>query len=296
MRFLLLCYFILSLNRTNAQTYLLPFSGFKCISNGIEPRDVEVQLNGVTWTSNYLPQNADFDIRLIEPMGLISVDSMYKPGIEVFIGTKNRDTLGYAANIYGDGFPGYNVMMFKRLSVTLGFGPEVMSGDSLFVKARFFDQHGPGSIIVEGMVVITDSTSQPETSTVTNYLKSYKGYTAASSGLVVKDMRVSMLEDERRTFEMKWSLQDVFALDLNTAETNVWLYFDDGSVKSLNRFEQFNYDFSTIPENTNNDVQGKISCYLNGYDLTSIQFVRVRTYSKSKGIVLDGIVELKKFL
>lgn len=296
MRFLLLFLWSLSISWTNAQNYILPFSGFKCHAQGIESDEVEIKLNGSTWTSNFLPQNAEFDIRLNEPKGFVAKDSLFQPGIEVFICDMNQDTLGYAANIYGEGFPGYDIWMFKRLNVTLGFGPEVLSGDSLFIKTRFFDQNGTGSFSVEGIVQIVDSTTIPDNASMTNYVKSFKGFSAASTGATITEMGANLRDDARKSLEIQWILEDVYALDISMAETTVWLYFSDGSIKKLNRFEQFNYEFSTILEKTNKDVLGKISCYLKGVDLASLQFVRIRTYSKTKGIVVDGIVDMKKFL
>lgn len=294
MRLLLFCSFFLSMTWVQSQQSILPFTGFLCTANGLETKEVTVELDDQTWTSNRLPINAEFKIGLKEPIGFEVRDSMYKPGIEVFIGTKNLDTLGYAANIYGDGFPGYDVWMLRGLNVTLGFGPEVLAGDSLYIKARFFDQIGTASYTVEGMVTIVDSAALPDVTNSTSFVHSYKGYNVGATGPVIGDMRAEVKEDQRQTLDIYWTLENVYALDISMAETEVWYYFTDGRVRKMNRFEHFNYDFSTITGKTNKDVEGKISCYLLGFDPMSIDYIRVRTESKAKGIVVDGILDLKK--
>jgi hypothetical protein len=108
-------------------------------------------------------------------------------------------------------------------------------------------------------------------------------------------MRATIKEIERSTLEINWFTQKAFAFDLRSAETTVWCYFYDGSVRQMKQFQDYNLMFDAEAGKEPTDVKTSIQLYTDVFELMQVQFIRVRTTSPSKGIVIDGVISMKKF-
>ncbi|MES2588376.1 MAG: hypothetical protein V4622_05295 [Bacteroidota bacterium] len=133
------------------------FTGASYFQSGIGFEDIEFELNEDTWTSNRLPINTDFEIKLIKPRGFVVTDGNCFPGVSILILKPNKDTLGYSPNIFGNNQEGMDYSMLSNLSLSLRFNEQAKVGDTLNLKTSFFDTKGKNETKIEMNVVIVDS-------------------------------------------------------------------------------------------------------------------------------------------
>lgn len=170
-----------SLAQTNG---ILPFTGIKCFRGGVWGKQIDVTVNGNTLTSNSIPVNTDFEIKLLEPRGFMpDAAGKYYPGIKVLMMGSKKDTLAYSPNIFSKNESvGFTYASFKSLSVTLAFSTKQLKpGDTVLQYITFFDTKGSNKLLLEFPVVITDSLKNGEWISTAS---GTRGYNAAACGSI----------------------------------------------------------------------------------------------------------------
>jgi len=178
-----------------AQKGILPFTGLTYEYKGLRAESIEVDLAENTWTSNRLPVDTDFEIRLVNPEGFATVDGIYMPGIEVAMLNLKGDTLGYIENMLGgDDFTGYEEFTLKKLKLSLGFNEYSKPGDTIIIYARFFDTNSDNELITGMTVVIADSKLPLETTNSTFGVGGDLGYDGMASGIELSRVGTGIVE------------------------------------------------------------------------------------------------------
>lgn len=197
MKFITLLVLFCSLCEMHAQYFagIFPLTGATYKREGIWGKEVEFELDGQTWTSNTLPINKEFEIKLKEPTGLRK-DKLgkYKPGIELLILNTSKDTLGYAENILENLAETWDEFMLKNLSVNLTFNEQSKPGDSLLIITRFFDFNSSNQLTISMPVLIVSSSLDLKVSSTLYTANSYKGFNAASSCFALGGLETKVLD------------------------------------------------------------------------------------------------------
>ena len=181
--FTLICCCIFLTDSTAQSNGILPFTGIKYFREGVWGKQIEVTVKGNTLTSDQIPVNTDFDIKLLEPRGFIpDAAGKYYPGIKVLLLNAKKDTIGYSPNIFSKNESiGFSNASFKSLTVTLGFHTKLKTGDTVFQYITFFDTRGNNKLLLEFPVVIADSLQLGDW---IGTASGTRGYSAASCGSI----------------------------------------------------------------------------------------------------------------
>ena len=209
---------------------ILPYTGIKYFKQGIWAKNIDVTLDGKTWTSNRLPIETEFIIKLEKPTGFSKdKEGRFFPGLELLITNKNNDTLGYAPNMFvkneGIGMDEYS---FSNLTLTLGFNKKVNPGDDCIIYMNYLDLKSNNKLQLVFPVKIV-SPDQPLDNTNMVYTsKSYTGYNTASTGVALKHPETYLDSLYYPTF-LYHSIRLAELEGLTTAEVNagsytIWLF------------------------------------------------------------------------
>lgn len=164
------------------QSGIIPFSGASYYSSGISFKEFEIELDNKTWTSNRLPINKQFSIKLVDPVGFYQEGENVFPTIEVCILNPKGDTLGYSANIFGEEMETLDVNMLKKLTLMLTFNEMSKVGDTVLILGRFYDKKSPNFVRINfPMVIVAEDLPLQNTNSVYGS-SSYKGYNAKAAG------------------------------------------------------------------------------------------------------------------
>lgn len=214
---------------------ILPFTGITYFRGGVWGKQVEVTVNGSTLTSNKIPVNTDFDIKLLEPRGFIpDAAGKYYPGIKVLLLNNKKDTIGYSPNIFSKSESvGFSNASFKSLTVTLGFHAKLKTGDTVFQYITFFDTRGNNKLLLEFPVVIADSLQLGDW---IGTASGTKGYDAASCGSIQFKKFEMYLDSIYYPKSLYHSIRAAEMLGISTEEINAgsytaWLY--DENMKEI---------------------------------------------------------------
>lgn len=176
---------VLCITNTSAQTNgILPFTGIKYFRNGVWGKQIEVTVSGNTLTSNTIPVNTEYEIKLTAPRGFnADAAGKYYPGIKVLMLNSKRDTMAYSPNIFNKNESiGFSNASFKSLSVTLILSTkELKAGDTVYQFITFFDTRGNNKLLLEFPVVIANNLQNGDWIATAS---GTRGYNAAACGSV----------------------------------------------------------------------------------------------------------------
>lgn len=235
--FLSLLYSICLTLCMHAQTNgILPFTGIKYFREGVWGKQIEVTVHGTTLTSNQIPVNTDFEIKLAEPRGFIpDAAGKYYPGIKVLLLNNKKDTIGYSPNIFSKNESiGFSNASFKSLTVTLGFHTATLkTGDTVYQYITFFDTRGNNKLLLEFPVVIADSLQLGEW---IGTASGTRGYSAAACGSIQFKKFEMYLDSIYYPKSLYHSIRAAEMLGISTEEITAgsftaWLY--DENMKEL---------------------------------------------------------------
>lgn len=175
------------------------------------------------------------------------------PGISILFKKQNGDTLGYAANIFGEDFAGMEPEYTNNLSVTLGFNRQVNPGDTVWTKIIFFDTKSSRQLQLDGTIVIQEDDAPLDQTDNTYRYWSFEGTTGEGTGLELRRMELGMDSTTRpgqKAMLVSWDTDGQFALDLRGAHRELMLVFADGTVRTNLTYGEYTMDFKTEdPEN-----------------------------------------------
>lgn len=219
--FLLLCGSVLSQKFIPADG-VLPFTGARFFKHGLGGEKLEIKLDDATWTSNRLPIDTDFEIKLLRPAGLsAATDGNYYPGVEVLIANTKRDTLGYMADVF-EGAEGFDPEILKSLSFTLGFNEMSHPGDTCLLFVKFFDTQSPNYLLIDFPVIISDPSVPLEVTSTTYGVSSTDGYQGIASGVELSSASLSM-QGSDLVINLP-ELAGITAREFNAGSKQAWLY------------------------------------------------------------------------
>lgn len=174
-------------------TQILPFTGIQYYENGIYAKSIEVELDDQTWTSNQLPSESSFKIKLNKPKGFTANEQEnYLPNVRVTILDSEMDTVGHAEKFMGENaiFDKYSL---DNLSLTLGFKPGTPFGKYL-IKASFYDQLSTNSLDFNFNVeLLEDVQPKPVTNSVNSFY-SFKGYSIKTNGFGIEQIELGEID------------------------------------------------------------------------------------------------------
>jgi hypothetical protein len=215
---------------------ILPFTGIKYFREGVWGKQIEVTVNGNTLTSNKIPVNTDFEIKLLEPRGFIpDAAGKYYPGIKVLLMNTKKDTLGYSPNIFSKNESiGFSNASFKSLRVSLGFNTAILKPrDTVYQYITFFDTKSSNKLLLEFPVVIADSLQLGDWISTAS---GTRGYNAAACGSIQFKKIEVYLDSTYYPQSLYHSIRSAEMLGITTAEINkgsftTWVY--DEKMKEL---------------------------------------------------------------
>ncbi|UEG51215.1 hypothetical protein LK994_06980 [Ferruginibacter lapsinanis] len=216
---------------------ILPFTGIKYFKGGIWGKQIEVTLNGTTWTSNRLPVNTEFEINLVQPWGLKQVGGKYFPGVKILMLDAKKDTLAFTPNVFKENEnTGMNEYSLKSLSISLSFNEKVKPGDTCYQYITFFDLKGHSKLLLEFPVVITDPKEELQLSKSTYTASSTKGYNASACGGIELKKIEAYMDSGYYPKSLYHSIRSAEMLGITTDEVNqgkfqTWLY--DENMKEI---------------------------------------------------------------
>ena len=153
---------------------ILPFSGMKVEGHGIYCKKVETRLNDSYWTSNRLPVETKFQIKLIKPKGFsLDTAGYYHPNIRLCITDMAGDTMALVEKFMGED-PMFQSGTMNHLSLTLSFNEGTELG-KYRVQASFFDELYPASYDVDFVLELVESEELNTTDFLTSFT-SDRGY------------------------------------------------------------------------------------------------------------------------
>lgn len=206
---------------------ILPFTGIRFFHHGLGGEDIEVLLEEDTWTSNRLPINKDFEIKLIGPTGLAKAeDGNFYPGVEVLIQNTKKDTLAFVPNIFGTDSEGLDPEMLKSITLSLGFNEMSKPGDTCLLFIKFFDTQSSNHLKMDFPVVIADPSLPLETTNSTYRVRSSEGYNGISTGVDLKKMDMHIEESTKSSFiEFKiYELYGMTEAEYKAGKSCIWVY------------------------------------------------------------------------
>lgn len=219
---------------------ILPFTGIKYFRGGVWGQQIEVTVNGSTLTSNKIPVNTDFEIKLAEPRGFIpDAAGRYYPGIKVLLLNNKKDTIGFSPNIFSKSEnTGFSNASFKSLTVTLGFHAKLKTGDTVFQYITFFDTRSNNKLLLEFPVIIADSLQLGDW---IGTASGTRGYNAASCGSIQFKKFEMYLDSIYYPTTLYHSIRAAELLGITTEEINkgsfvTWVY--DENMKELPAFKE----------------------------------------------------------
>lgn len=121
---------------------ILPFTGIRYFNEGIYAKYVEVQINGATLTSNRLPANKEFTLKLQLPTGFTEDGSKkVYPAVEVVYLNNKKQVLGTIPNVLKDSErTGYMTTTLKEIAVKLVLQSAVLKNETeCLVQVRYYD-------------------------------------------------------------------------------------------------------------------------------------------------------------
>lgn len=216
---------------------ILPFTGIKYFRGGIWGKQIEVTLNGSTWSGNKLPVNTEFEIKLVQPWGFKQIDGKYFPGIKILMLDAKKDTLSYTPNVFKENEnTGLSEFALKSLSISLGFNDKVKPGDTCYQYITFFDTKGYSKLLLEFPVVIADPKNPLQLSDATYTASSTKGYNASACGGIQLKKIEAYLDSGYYPKSLYHSIRSAEMLGITTDEINkgkfqTWLY--DENMKEI---------------------------------------------------------------
>ncbi len=194
MKVFLIASLFLTLNYASAQnTQIMPFTGLKYTENGVYAKSIEVELDEQTWTSNQLPSESSFKIKLIKPKGFVAdEEGYYRPNIRITFFVEAGDTVGHSDNFMGQD-PIFDEFSLEDLSLTLGFKTGTPFGNYL-LKASFYDQLSDNSIDFQFEIELLENViPKPVTSHVYSF-NSFEGYSVKTNGFSIENVQLGKID------------------------------------------------------------------------------------------------------
>lgn len=220
---------------------ILPYTGIKYFKQGIWAKNIDVKLDGKTWTSNRLPIETEFIIKLEKPTGFSKdKEGRFFPVLELLIKGKNNDTLGYARNMFAnsDGI-GMDEYSFSNLTLTLGFNKKVSPGDDCIIYMNYADRNSVNKLQLVFPVKIVSPREPLDNTNMVYTSTSYTGYNTASAGVALRHPQTYLDSFKYPSF-LYHSIRLAELNGLTTAEVNagnytIWLF--DENMKEILPFK-----------------------------------------------------------
>ena len=291
MKLILTTTLILALNYLSAQiTQILPFTGIRYTENGVYAKSIEVSLDDKTWTSNLLPSNSSFKIKLNKPQGFtVDEQNNYHPNIRVTMFNSKGDTVGHAEKFIGDGVV-FDQFSLDDLTLTLGFKPGTPLG-SYLIKAAFYDQLSPKSLDLSFNVELMEDVNPKP---ITNYeatFYSYTGYVVKTSSFKAEEVLLGTVDS------LKYKDKVIIPVSILGIELPKEQFLDT---------DLFSFSHHTLSNTTDIKAQSQMQVRTASDSTTQLDllfilpksdykkddFVQFRWDSKDKEYVLDCILKL----
>jgi len=277
-----------------SQSGILPFSGLTYSFHGLSAEELVVELNEATWTSNRLPVDTEFEIRMIRPQGFTAVDGMFYPGIEVTMLNPAGDTLGYIANMLdSDEFTGYEDNTLKKLSVDLAFNELSKPGDLLIIHARFFDTNSDNYLETAMNVEIVDSELPLENTFSTSSVSSTAGYSGIATGMEFNNVKAFQTVTKNR--KDKWDNYHIHADSLVGVTPEEWTkgtlicsYYTNDLKEIELPSDKITATARALP-GENNSMNAAVAVAL--FKDPDMKYIRVRWENDDRSKVLDIVSE-----
>lgn len=291
MKLLLTTTLFFAINFASAQiTQILPFSGLRYTEKGISAKQIDVDLDDKTWTSNQLPENSSFKIKLIKPKGF-AVDDEGKchPNIRVTLLNEVGDTMGHAEKFLGDGVV-FDQTSLDDFSLTLGFKAGTPLGKYL-IKATFYDLLSSNTLDIVFNIDFVKATEPKPTSNYVQTFTSYVGYIVKATDYKIDKVKLGEID------ALKYEDKIVIPISI----TGIQLPKEVFSDKNL-----FSFSYHTVTKTTDVGSISDIQIKSGADETTDLEllitvpkslykkgdFVQFRWDSKDKKFVLDGVIKL----
>lgn len=204
---------------------LLPYSGAIFEKSGISFEEIELEVEDQTWISNILPIGKELKINVKEPKGFVIENELCYPGISIFIGRENGDTIGYAANIF-EGSEGLDASMLSNLSFTFSLKDSVKVGEKCKLEAMFFDTKSDKNLLVKLNFTLGEA-DIIQSSNFNYSFSSTQGY-KVNSNLEMSDVKVKDTLINNKLFqELKLNGISISKEDLEQLKTNINIFSSD---------------------------------------------------------------------
>jgi hypothetical protein len=291
MKLLLTSTLILALNCLIAQnTQILPFTGIQYHENGISGKEIEVELDDNTWTSNQLPIESSFKIRLVKPKGYaVDENGNYHPNIRVTIFNSEGDTVGHADKFMGDDAV-FDQFSLKNLTLTLGFRPGTALGHYL-IKAVFYDQLSSNTLNLDFNVELMEKVEPKPITQYESSISSYKSYFFKMSNFKAEEALLGAVDFSKYDDKV---IVPVSILGINIPKeqfSNVaaseFTLYSSSKVMSIQASSQ-----TRVITNSDGTTQLDILFILPKNEYKKDDIVRFRWDSEDKKYVMDCILKL----
>lgn len=266
--------------RANTQVSVIPFQGFIVNNSGLSYETISMELEGLQWYSNRVPREKSFKIIVNKPRHFKEEESgKIFPGISILFMQGNGDTLGYAANIFGDDFAGMEPEFTNNLSVTLGFNDQVNPGDMVWAQIVFFDTRSSRKLQLEGAIVIQEDDAPLDQTDNTYRYRSFKGITGEATGVELKRMESeidTVTRPGQKALLVSWDTDGQYALDLRGAHRELMLVYTDGTVRNDLNYGEYTMDFKTEDPENPQRVKTTMRLWINPEEQETIEAIWLR--------------------
>ena len=228
---------ILLLNEIHAQNKgILPLTGTRYFSEGIQAKNIEIKTDGLTLLNNRIPLNKEFEIKLLLPTGFAQdKTNMIFAAAEVNIFSMKGALLSKIPNIFKDNEgKGFAAAGFKDVIVKLMLKPELIKAEpGCLIKVRYYDLKSKNQLRLEFPVNIVRPGEVMQISKAINELKPANAYHAQTVGVKMKTIHVTVDTSIRVNPKMAYTSLDMTNIE-GTSITEVlsgkesfWVYDDN---------------------------------------------------------------------
>ncbi|MFN8248502.1 MAG: hypothetical protein U0T68_06080 [Ferruginibacter sp.] len=216
---------------------VLAFTAARYSKEGINPRSIEVKVDGSYLLSNRVSLNKEIEIKLINPSGLTENNKTVYTGVELTYLSAAGAVLAQQPNMLKDlETRGISFASTRELSVKVPLKPEIIRADqSCTIKLRFYDLKGKGQLRVEMPVGIARPGEPLLVSKTINELKTSTPASAYAVGVKMKHVEISTDTTIRVNPKMAYASLDMAAIDGSTisevlsGRESYWVYDENGN-------------------------------------------------------------------
>ena len=285
------------LNHGNAQQRgVLALTGARYFNEGLSAKTIEIKVDGSFLLSNHVPLNKEVEIHLQLPTGFTEdrTKTMFAAA-ELNIISQKGAVLSKIPNVFKDNeAKGFAPGSFKELVVKVPLRAEVIKAEpGCTVMVRFYDLKGKSQLRVEFPVIISKPGEALQLSKAINDIKTSVPAQAASVGIKMKNVLVTLDTSIRVNPKMAYASLDMSGIEGSTlgevlgGKESFWVY--DADLNEIKMTDKQLKQVKGAMEDNMVDYLSKIPFRLKTI-AGKTWYVRFRWESSDKRKVIDIVV------